>query len=114
MDFSTACLELDSSLQAENILIGDGMADENKLKELQGISLNKNVLLRVKIFDKENFESLLDKWHPIRYDSGQYQLRLDGIRQVVSHSGKDIMPNNTVERSKGSVTIDNKLYKRKY
>lgn len=112
MSTSEAALDLLTNYGTENILIGDGLADEVSLKSLQEGDIINEITLRIKVFNESLVEPLLNKVHPIRMDSGEFQIRLEGIRQMASHSGLAIEPNNTIERGVGSITIDNSGYKR--
>ena len=107
-----AGLDLSINYKTQNVLIGDGMADDESLKSLQDLVIDKEIELKIRVLNQKLVNKLLDKSHPVRVDSGEYQIRLDGIRQMASHSGLNIEAENTIDRSIGSITVDNKLYKR--
>ena len=95
----------------DEILIGDLMASSDELSILSEVN-DDVITLKINILDDSFRDALLTKVHPIRYDSGEYQVRLDGFRSMASYSGEKVKPNNTVERPEGSITVDNSLYGR--
>jgi len=79
-------------------------------KELNLINKNTSegiIKLQAKLLDK----NLYNKVFTCRYDSPSSLIRVKESREY-SCQGKIINPKNCVTRVKGSITIDNKLYKR--
>lgn len=111
MAFSKASWHMATFEHIDEILIGDLMASSDELSILSEVN-DDVIILKINILDDSFRDALLTKVHPIRYDSGEYQVRLDGFRSMASYSGEKVKPNNTVERPEGSITVDNSLYGR--
>lgn len=57
-------------------------------------------------------EEYIGNVYQLRSDSGANVDRISSTRSMLHEGYTDIEPNNTVTRPKGSITVDNKLYKR--
>jgi len=89
------------------VFIGDLGISEKELNLINKNTSNAVIKLHAKLLDK----SLYNKIFTCRYDSPSSLIRVKESREY-SCQGKIINPKNCVTRIKGSITIDNKLYKR--
>lgn len=109
--FSYASCQLVCDQNLDMLIIGDLMASDSELEDLALI--NSSILtLKAELIDDNYREKLVGKDHKIRYDSGLYQVRLDGFRSMAVLGDMSIEPKNTLSRENGTITLDNKLYGR--
>lgn len=112
LSLEQAVLDLRENLHTSHIFIGDGHASELELQQLQRICHDRIISLKIELLDTQYDDLLFSNVHTIRYDSGLYQLRIEGTRQMASHSQLTIPPHNTVARNRGAITFDNERYLR--
>ncbi len=92
-----------------NILVGDGILSK-KQSELIEFYENDEII-RLPLIDCGTGFDLYNKVFTIRGDSPKNLLRIAESR-VFSRKGTDVPPSNTVERLRGSITVDNVNYSR--
>ncbi len=97
-------------LGADKVLIGDLQASDKELERLSNIKKNI-VLIPIRIYHEISSEEryILNKVHTNRKDPGEFLIRSQEAR---NYKKGEILPNNTIERNKYCVTIDNKEYLR--
>ena len=87
----------------DEIMFGDAYASTSELRELS-IHQKEELMLEIDLYQDNN---IFDKIYSIRPDLNSIMLRLSGSR-----SADNIMPFNTVDRTKFDVTIDNNEFLR--
>lgn len=99
---------------ADEILIGDEWLEEEQFEILKNLKKDKilkvNINLNKNISDREK-TIVLSNCHSFRYDSNSYILRSETSRTMAEYA-VEINELNTINRKRGAITIDNKLYKR--
>lgn len=91
------------------IFIGDGFI--SRKQELLIRSYIKNDIMPVPTRLLDDYKDIFDRVFTVRIDSPKHCMRLNESREY-SKNGKIIEPDKRVERRKGAITMDNKLYKR--
>lgn len=97
----------------DDIYFGDAYASLDELKSVTSIDNNiieMDIVLNKDISEYEKDIIFLDV-HTNRSDASEYIIRSEESRGYAK-IGQTIQPNNTIERKKYSVTIDNMLFKR--
>lgn len=97
-----ACVELLNSY-VDDVYVGDNEASIESIKMM--INYSKNSIISLKAILDEEYNDLYDKEIPIRRDITDHLIRLSFGR---GHY-KDIKQHRTLNRLKGSITIDNNL-----
>lgn len=97
-------------LGADKIFIGDTQASREELAILSNIK-NDVTLIPIKIRNKISNEEkeILNEIHTNRKDPGEFIVRSQEARK---YKRGQILPNNTIERTRYCVSIDNKNYLR--
>jgi hypothetical protein len=104
-----ACRELFAAHVAESVFIGDGFASRNELS-LFGQVLNETMIhLRVKVTGNLSESAKEVIFEKIHFNRG---FSVNVIRSTKCRSLVSVEPDNTIERRKYSVTIDNNRVER--
>lgn len=111
MPFEKAAFQMFSWNDIDEILIGDMMASPDELSLLSTLN-SETLTLRIDLYEECYRERLTGESHGIRYDSGAFQIRLEGFRGMASYAEAIIEEKNATFRKAGSITIDNQLYGR--
>ena len=102
-------------LGVDNIYFGDNNISECELKSIAQLN-DSAVALECKIKTNScDVKTILEQTHTERPDSSNHVIRSQESRLILStgsYNKKTVLPNNTVERKIGDITIDNDLYKR--
>lgn len=93
----------------DGVFIGDGFI--SKKQELLIKSFIKNRIMPLPTRFLEEYRFVFDRLFTVREDSPKHCLRIKESREY-SCQGEEIIPDKQVERRKGAITMDNKLYKR--
>lgn len=109
-----AYLELSRSCLVDSVYIGDLSLQPETLEKF---SYLKDGLIPIRYDGSLNGEpseiySYLNEGHPNRLDSAHQVIRFARSRGDLRHESKFLKPHNTVDRPKGSITIDNEKYGR--
>lgn len=104
-----AYVDLISHHAVDMVFVGDGIISPFQVGLIEDYERDGIISLPVKFEMTDG--GLSGQVYTIRVDSPGWLLRLQESREY-SCFGKEITPYNTVERKRGSVTIDNSLYKR--
>ena len=104
-------IDLHKKYYIDEILIGDISIKESSFERLRKYIEEGIISLRVENMNINDprIEDLILKTHTNRKDLSDYVIRSAEARFIVDY---DIEANNTSERAKGSITIDNKNYGR--
>lgn len=98
------------ALGINSVFIGDSLPSDNELKDLKELNQEAVELdIKLKTTDLICIE-LLKKIYTSRIDEARDAIRTCESRMELK--GKDILPNNTIYKCLGDITIDNKKYKR--
>ncbi|MDR0545887.1 MAG: MupG family TIM beta-alpha barrel fold protein [Mycoplasmataceae bacterium] len=100
----------------QNIFSGIIIADKvntNELVTIKDIYLGKKVYIKVNLMNNltEAEIKIINKPHFFRNDKSTYLLRSTASR-LYAQSGSLVTPHNQKKRERGTITIDNKLFKR--
>lgn len=102
-------LDLYKTFKVEHIFLGDLEMGLNELELITSYLQSGVISIPVKIDSKYNH--LIDQEFTVRIDSPKSLIRVQESRQI-NHFKKSISPENTSDRLKGSITIDNEQMKR--
>lgn len=98
-----------AALGVDGVFISESLPIKSELENLANVKYNE-VVLKAKIFSKkESIRKLLSNTFTAREDEARDVIRGQEGRLLVDG---EILPENNVERRRGSITIDNALYKR--
>lgn len=102
--------------RTQNIFSGIIIADKvntNELVTIKDIYLGKKVYIKIKLMNNltEAEIKIINKPHFFRNDKSAYLLRSTASR-LYAQSGPLVAPHNQKKRERGTITIDNKLFKR--
>ncbi len=109
-DIVLTTLELLYLYKTESFMFSDEFYSEESFKLFDDITNKKEIEIRVDVF-KEEYEKIILKTHEFRYDSNSHFLRSRSSREMSQYASV-VETDNTINRAKGSITIDNKLYGR--
>ncbi|MDO4940676.1 MAG: MupG family TIM beta-alpha barrel fold protein [Erysipelotrichaceae bacterium] len=109
-DIYYCALELINKYHVTNILFSDEFYLEDEFKAFKDVEDNKIIPIKVRLLSNKYEDIVLQK-QKFRYDSNSNYLRSLSSRKMAEFSTK-IEKDNCVERTKGSITIDNELYLR--
>ncbi len=107
-----ACLDLMENCLVDSVYVGDPSLNSETLARFPMVK-EKIIPLRYHAINKGEFTQIhdyLDGIQTNRIDSARDVIRIEDSRAAFHHS--QIKPNNTVQRPKGTVTIDNERYGR--
>ena len=93
----------------DNILVGDLGISSKQIELISAAEKDNIILLPCTI--NEKYHEYLNRDLTVRDDSPDNLLRIKESRMYASFN-KEIEPENTVERIRGSITVDNKRYLR--
>ncbi len=101
---------LDMKRHCEKVFIGDCSLSEMTLRQFSQYAAG-SIPLRCELADSENLLVHILKKHKSRMDPSSYVLRSETSR-LYADPGEKIEPSNTIERPKGTITLDNWKYGR--
>lgn len=107
-----ACLDLTENCLVDFVYVGDLSLSDETLTRFSLLK-EKIIPLRFQAIKKEDFAPIhkyLCGVQTNRIDEARDVIRVEGSRAAFNH--RRIEPNNTVERPKGTITIDNEKYGR--
>ena len=107
-----SAVELLYGCNVDTVYIGDIESKLSTLKRMGYLKKNTIVLYYNKKNTKEDYKELLNKTYTNRPDEARDVVRAMESRGYASINNIDIKKDNTKERVKGSITIDNNGYKR--
>lgn len=95
--------------KVNNVFIGDGLISELQLKMIESYKQKNLILLPCQLKKEYAFLYYQDLF--VRIDSPKKILRISQMRNRLLEKEK-LKPSSTIERVKGSITMDNELYGR--
>lgn len=102
-------IDLVKQYNIDKVFLGDIKMSEYELDLI--LNYLEDQLIRLPVFLPQALHHLYDQPFTVRVDSPSTLIRVQESRQY-AQAGKDVEPTNTVRRLKGSVTMDNRRYKR--
>lgn len=102
-------IDLVNTYQIDQVFLGDIKMSDNELKLI--IEYMEDQLIRIPVKLPQEYEYLYQHKYTVRVDSPSTLVRVQESREY-AQKGPVIEPTNQVNRERGSVTIDNKAYKR--
>ena len=103
-------VEMVKKYNVDQVYLSEPEIDE---KDLERIELfNKEGIVTLPVDIDRKYEYLLNKTFTDRIDSPNGLVRILESREYSRSNDTNIDPDNCIERSQGSITIDNDLYKR--
>ena len=103
-------VEMVRKYNVDQVYLSEPRIDE---KDLERIELfNKEGIVTLPVDIDRKYEYLLNKTFTDRIDSPNGLVRILESREYSRSNDTNIDPDNCIERSQGSITIDNDLYKR--
>ena len=84
---------------------------DNKDYEMINLYLNEGII-SLPVVLNEKYQYLYNHIYTNRIDSPKTLIRLLESREYSTSNDINVIPDNNIERIKGSITIDNELYKR--
>ena len=103
-------LEMVKKYHVDQVFLGDRILDD-KDRWMIDTLITKDIIVVPIELDKD-YAYLYDTVFSNRMDAPKGLIRIAQSRGYGSIGSQDITPQNTVERERGTLTIDNKLYKR--
>lgn len=100
-------LDMYKNNDIDGIFISDCELEDETIKRINVYLSKKIITIKADMPDK-----YIGNIYQLRSDSGANVERISSTRSSLHRESMDIEPNNTIERPKGSITVDNKLYKR--
>ena len=110
MNSYVAFMDLKINYGIDRILVGDLDIDSESLKWILHYMKTDEITLPV-VLDQD-YRELYNTPLTIRIDSGAYAYRIMESREYSCQGVESVQPHNCIERTLGSITIDNDLYKR--
>ncbi|MBL4931548.1 DUF871 domain-containing protein [Clostridium paridis] len=107
-----SAVELLYEYDVDDVYIGDIEACTETLERMAYLKDNIIVLRYKKEFGAERYKELLNKTYTSRGDESRDVIRAEESRGYAGSNSTIIKKENTIERYKGSITIDNEGYKR--
>lgn len=104
-----AFLDMTLHFGIDDVFVGDGVIDRLQVEWINTY-LEENIFTIPVLFE-DSAESLYGKTYTIRIDSPKSLMRLQESREY-ANEGELIQPQRTIQRVKGSITLDNLRYKR--
>ena len=104
-----AFVDMQNTYKIRHIFMGDGLVTEPVARLIQRVITQGVYPIPAELQDMN--ENLYDQVFTVRTDSPKSLMRLQESREYATQ-GEIITPRNTVERQKGSITMDNADYKR--
>ena len=104
-----AYMEMKYLYNLDNILVGDLRISSKQIELISAAEKDNIILLPCTI--NEKYHEYLNRDLTVRDDSPDNLLRIKESRMYASFN-REIEPENTVERTKGSITVDNIKYLR--
>jgi len=104
-----AFLDMTLRYGIDYVFIGDGVIESHQVEWIDTYLEEK--IFTIPVVFEESAESLYGKTYTIRKDSPQSLMRLQESREY-ANAGETIQPQRTIQRLKGSITMDNLRYKR--
>ena len=105
-----AFMEMIKKYDIDEVYLGDPNID-NKDYEMINLYLNEGII-SLPVILNEKYQYLYNHTYTNRIDSPKTLIRILESREYSTSNDINIIPNNNIERIKGSITIDNELYKR--
>lgn len=102
-------IDLVKHFKMDSVFVGDIRLSDNQLEWI--LAYIDDGILKLPLVIESEQAHLLNKVFTVRIDSPEGLIRVQESREYAGQ-GKIISPNKTVERPKGTVTIDNERYKR--
>lgn len=103
-----AFLEMRNRYHIDEIFVGDGILSETEARYIQVLLKRGVYTVPVELEEKKEMENEV---FTVRIDSPREIIRIQESREYAT-PGELIGPFNTVERKRGSITLDNQHYKR--
>lgn len=110
MNIKDSLNELVNTYNADGILFADNFYPEECFVVASNIEINGVIDIKVHT-NNDKYDDIVYKTHEFRYDSNDNYLRSKSSRQMAEYA-RVIESDNCIERKRGSITIDNKLYGR--
>lgn len=107
-----SAVELLYEYDVDDVYIGDIEACEETLERMTYLKENIIILRYNKEACSERYKDLLNKTYTCRGDESRDVIRAEESRSYAGSNTTVIKRENSIERNKGSVTIDNEGYKR--
>ncbi|MDY0393283.1 DUF871 domain-containing protein [Virgibacillus halophilus] len=105
----SSSLSLKRDYLVDDVYIGDPGISHAVCKQFEAY-LQQGMLLLHGNARNEKWDAYIYKRHQNRLDVSKHVIRSEQSR--MTHKNEEIQPEHTVERNRGSITIDNNLYKR--
>lgn len=109
-DIVLTTLELLYVYKTDSFIFSDQFYSENSFKQFDDVINHQPLEIEVDLLN-DNYDDIVLKTHEFRYDSNSSFLRSRSSRQMSQYASV-VEIDNTVDRLKGCITVDNKLYGR--
>lgn len=109
-DIVLITLELLYVYKTDSFIFSDNFYSEYSFKQFDAVINHQPLEIEVDLLN-DNYNDIVLKTHEFRYDSNSSFLRSRSSRQMSQYASV-IEIDNTADRLKGSITVDNKLYGR--
>ncbi|MFH5835140.1 MupG family TIM beta-alpha barrel fold protein [Proteiniclasticum sp. C24MP] len=103
-----AFLEMKNRYGIQEIFVGDGILTETEARYIRHVLKEGVYCIPVELEEKK---TLLNQVFTVRIDSPKEIIRIQESREYAT-PGNVIRAQNTIERKRGTITLDNELYKR--
>ena len=106
------CARLMAALGIDLVIIGDPMPSEDEIKSLSKVEKDTVIIKATLLTKSEPIKKLLAHTFTSRPDTARDVTRASESRLIVRNERIDIPPENTIERKRGAITLDNNNYPR--
>lgn len=102
-------IEMRNRFKISDIFVGDGVLSAEETEDIR-VLIEENIY-QIRASLREENSDLYDSVFTVRIDSPKEIIRIQESREYAT-KGETIKARNTRERTRGSITMDNELYKR--